>query len=790
MGLLLYALTAGALLLIVRWRLAIAGRAITWSSAIVLFLLPLVLTGRALATGDVYAPVDLAYLSEPLASMSESVGITRTVNPMASDVFAEFVPWAHALRHVIVGMGQWPLWNPYEGAGGPLAATVQSAPYHPITVVGLLLSAPDGINYNAAMAYLLAALGAFLLARELTSNELASLIAAAGFMLSTHVVAFIGVAHGLALVTLPLVLLGARRLALDPGRRSAALLGGALLLNLLAGHPESSLHVVSIAVVYFVFEVRQTKLRVLHFVAGLAAGIGALLLSAILLLPMFEAIEQSEEAAQRAAGYITQKTTTWPQIRHRLRAYTLPYLDGTPNVEEEPHAPEVAHTWLSTPYSGTLLAALSLYALFAVRSREKWFFLFAIVWGAISGLSPPGYTHLLEYLPGFSFAVNDRLVYFSGLGFSLLAAMGLAGWIDGTDRTYRTDRTHRTNGLVWACLGVAAVIAIVTLVTRTALSPDYVRIGAMRAILPLVLTAAAVLIARTPRVVLVAVMALLLVQRVAETEWLEPTNPREAFYPPFPGLEVMTAPEPFRIVAVGHLLPPLIATHYRLEDVRQFQAITFRRMYEADRLWSVEQAIWSNRADDLNSPFLSAMNVRFALAPSTYVPPLWWEVRGRYGEYLVAENRRVLPRAYVPRHVRVGTPSFRTVFEMRSATDFAEESWIQEGTDAQRVANGPGMVTEVRQRGSHASFDVKMEREGWVVASIPAWRGWRATAGGKPLKIRFANHAFLGVLVPAGEHRVQLLYRPRTFVLGAWISGMTAVLVAAFYALRARKQDE
>ncbi|HEX9985886.1 MAG TPA: YfhO family protein [Thermoanaerobaculia bacterium] len=770
MGLLLYLISGAAMLALAKVR----GRA-----AFILLLLPLALTGRALATGDVFAPIDLAYLNDPLASIGDQVGITRTVNPMASDVFAQFVPWKDALRRVVVGMRQWPLWNPFQGGGGPLAGAVQSAPYHPITVIGLLLPTAIAVGFTAAMVYLLAALGAFLLATELMGdNRRAALVAAAGFMLSTHIVAFAGVAHGLTIVMLPLVLLGARRIVTAPGGRSASLLGLSLLLLLLAGHPESAMHVVSLAVLYFLFEVRGAwpiaRWRTV-LASGLGAGIGALLLSAILLLPMFDAISASQEAAQRAAGSITQKTSTWPQVGHRLRAYAFPFLDGTPNVEEEPHAKAVAHTWLSTPYAGTLLFALTLYALFAVRSREKWFFLFAIVWGTISGLSPPGYTHLLERLPGFSFAVNDRLVYFAGLGFGVLAAMGLAEWLRKPSRA-----------LAWSCLGVAATVLIAALTSRTALSPDFVRLGAMRAILPLLLLAAAVLVIRTPRIIVV-VLALILIQRVAETAWLQPTHPRDAFFPPFPGRELMQAPEPFRIVAVGHLLPPAIATHYGLEDVRLFEAITFRRLFEANELWSVEQAIWSNRADDLTSPFLSAMNVRFALAPSTYTPPAWWQVRGRYRTYNVLENLRVLPRAYVPRQVHLGTPSFRTVFEMRSAADFAEESWIQEGRDAVRTGNGPGVVTRFAQRGSRASFRAKMEREGWVVVSITAWRGWRATIDGRPLPIRFANHMFLGVRVPAGEHDVQLVYRPRAFVLGAWISALTAMaLLGGWVAARKR----
>ena len=38
--------------------------------------------------------------------------------------------------------------------------------------------------------------------------------------------------------------------------------------------------------------------------------------------------------------------------------------------------------------------------------------------------------------------------------------------------------------------------------------------------------------------------------------------------------------------------------------------------------------------------------------------------------------------------------------------------------------------------------------------SKEAWKGWRADVDGRPAKIVRANHAFLGVFVPAGKHAI------------------------------------
>jgi len=157
--------------------------------------LPLCFTGRALLTGGVYAPIDVAYLFEPLASLASKVGVRSVSNPMLSDVYAQFLPWNAALRWA-VAHHEWPLWNPFELCGNVLAAAAQSAPYHPLTLLGVLLPPADALTFAATAGYFLAALGAFLLIRSLGVRESAAFFGAAAWAFSTYVVSFTHTAHG------------------------------------------------------------------------------------------------------------------------------------------------------------------------------------------------------------------------------------------------------------------------------------------------------------------------------------------------------------------------------------------------------------------------------------------------------------------------------------------------------------------------------------------------------------------------------------------------------------------
>ncbi|HEX9163669.1 MAG TPA: YfhO family protein [Thermoanaerobaculia bacterium] len=733
-------------------------RRFTRAAAIVLLLAPLVFTGRALFTGGVYGPVDLAYSYEPVASLAPRAGAGPVVNPSISDVYSEFMPWNDALRRSIA-REEWPLWNPYGMCGTPLAGSAQSSPYHPLTLIGLLVPEAQSFAFVAAMMLLWGAVGAFLLFREFVGSEIAALFGAVAWMSSTHLIFFAGTALVLAASITPLALLGARRIVREPGPRSTAILTTALLLVVLAGHPESALHISVFAIAYFVFEFRVAPRTSATLISGVAAAVIALLLSAIFLLPLLEVLPQGEEYLHRASVH-PQVSSTAAQMLHRLAANFFPFVEGAPGVDEMQHAPDVRHGWLATAYAGSMLFAPAIFALVRSRSRERWFFLGAVIFGLAAGVSAPGVTQLLSHLPGFGIAVNDRMIAFAALGMCALAAMGI-------------DAVSSRVFFV-----VAAILLLAALAAPTALAPDYVRVNAARAVIPVVLAACALAIMPRREAVLV-MFALLVMQRAGENAALQPTLPNRAFYPDFPGREVMRADQPFRIVAVGELLPPEISTHYGLEDVRGFPGVTFARLRDTYPLWCVPQPVWSNRVDRLDSPMLSLMNARFAITPAATTLPPWWQVRAQYPAYAIAENTRVLPRAFVPRSVRVVVSPVDSIRALGAIGDFGQESIVEDRPAHATAPNGPGAI-ELLGDGSHVRLRARMDGPGWVVVSNANWRGWTARETGHRIPLRFANHAFIALYLPQGVHEVELTYRPRSFVAGAWISGVMLLLVLAY----------
>jgi uncharacterized membrane protein YfhO len=107
-------------------------------------------------------------------------------------------------------------------------------------------------------------------------------------------------------------------------------------------------------------------------------------------------------------------------------------------------------------------------------------------------------------------------------------------------------------------------------------------------------------------------------------------------------------------------------------------------------------------------------------------------------------------------------------------------AWLDLPGVARDSPNGPGAVS-IRPRKLGFDLDSSMEHDGFVVISQAAWKGWRAYVDGKPVRIVRANHAFLGVNVSAGRHKVRLVYLPEAFVIGRAVTfGALAVIAIIF----------
>ena len=67
----------------------------------------------------------------------------------------QFYPWRQ-LAVEQIRAGHWPLWNPYLGAGTPLAANLQTATFYPLNILFLLMPVERAFGWELALHVALA----------------------------------------------------------------------------------------------------------------------------------------------------------------------------------------------------------------------------------------------------------------------------------------------------------------------------------------------------------------------------------------------------------------------------------------------------------------------------------------------------------------------------------------------------------------------------------------------------------------------------------------------------------
>jgi hypothetical protein len=282
-----------------------------------------------------------------------------------------------------------------------------------------------------------------------------------------------------------------------------------------------------------------------------------------------------------------------------------------------------------------------------------------------------------------------------------------------------------------------------------------------------------------------------------------PTTQLLAFLRSQPGLH--------RVVGADTALFPNTNIMAGLEDIRTHDPIERRDYTELlDATCGYPPFEYAKRIRDLNAPVLDFLNVRYLIAAAGYsAPGSKWRPVYQGTDGTVFENTRVMPRFTVPPRIEVvPSPSpARTrrhvldVFGPRLKSYLAGDEYreraialadsdpgLAPGTLRQDPA---GRVSVVARSTNTLTLDViagSTAPRTVVVGSVVQDGGWvAADERGRRIPVSLANGPFLALVVPRGQHRIRLSYRPPGLALGMLLTSLAGAAAVATTIAQSRR---
>ncbi len=186
--------------------------------------------------------------------------------------------------------------------------------------------------------------------------------------------------------------------------------------------------------------------------------------------------------------------------------------------------------------------------------------------------------------------------------------------------------------------------------------------------------------------------------------------------------------------------------------------------------------------------------------------PERWRKLAVFGDVWLYENLKALPRAWFAQRVAELPEAqiLQTIKEGKQAgrlkedvafdplqVALVESEPVKTGTLSSIRGSDPA-TTEARitrYEPQRIEMQTRNAQAGFLVLSEIYLRGWEARVDGQPVAIHRTDYTLRGLVVPAGEHRVEFIYRPKSFEHGAVLTGLGVLLLmgGAFFGPRLMK---
>jgi Bacterial membrane protein YfhO len=137
--------------------------------------------------------------------------------------------------------------------------------------------------------------------------------------------------------------------------------------------------------------------------------------------------------------------------------------------------------------------------------------------------------------------------------------------------------------------------------------------------------------------------------------------------------------------------------------------------------------------------------------------------------------------------VRVSDGMDALIALLDPAFDPARMILLPRGQPVDPPAGFRGAATILHETADAVEIEAALSADGYLVLADTYDPGWKARVDGVSVAIQRANLAFRAVALPAGRHRVEMLYRPAAVLAAVALSALTILSSLLFLALPLRR---
>lgn len=772
---------------------------VPWKVVALFFLLVSLLYGPCLFAGWTLLPVGnvrgaLPFHHQPPMPLG---------NWIQGDLVHQITPWIVEVKRAVLA-GRWPLWNAGAGPGMPLMGDPQSQFPQPLVLLAWPFSMERAAGVTGALRVLMALTFTFLFLRRQGMGVPAACAGGIAYGLGGFVMLWLGWPIGNVGAWLPAVLYGVARCDDPGGRRDRCLLFLAAAALLLGGHPETMLYGLLLSGSFLLARAlarTSWKSRGALLVHGGAAFLLAGLLAAPVLLLAHEYLPQTLRArvvrfkhtsspppAEILRGMVqADARKVWAdRASQRLLLIAAPRAFG--DLQESWGLVNLIEDASGTAGTAALLAALA--ALLpplrrgTARQRFPHERFFAVALGVCLALlaQPPGFDRLFLGIPLLGVTAvhqHHRIYILVTFCIAALAAAEIERWQRGAARRRAVLLAAALLGglIVWTFLAHPSPKTgrIVTGLLSGGLATQLAALG---------LTAALLLTRpgdRWKKLATGGLVAVLAAELLVLHHPVNPPMPSRVLYADVePARFLQRQAGPYRMFALGGNFPSNVPLVFGLRDVR-IDNPSLPAAY-AFLVKPLSRDPLIPRFGRPAHPVYDLLGARYVVArPRLRLP---FRLVLRHPDGWIWERPRFLPPLFLPRRARILRDESWPEWVHRNH-DFAARALVQPTAERRKHWQSrpriPARLDLVSLRPARLRARAGLGEPRLLASSLYQDGNWHLLVDRERTPTVLANGPLLAAWLPAGEHDLELLYRPRRLLAGCALAALALALAGAFW---------